>query len=142
MRRHIVSIVCVTLGAVVAAGCNSVGDCPSAPITAGGSCSTENLQCAYTLPASDDAGTPTSCICTMGTWACPSAPSGDDGGGDASAVGDSTVEAGGDAAPESAADAVAADANSEVGAEASIEASSNEAGIDASTDSAGDAGGG
>jgi hypothetical protein len=142
MRRHIVSIVCVTLGAVVAAGCNSVGDCPSAPVTAGGSCSTENLQCAYTLPASDDAGTPTSCICTMGTWACPSAPSGDDAGGDASAMDDSTVDEGGEAAAEAGAEAANGDANSDAGAEASIEASSNEAGIDASTDSAGDAGGG
>jgi hypothetical protein len=137
MRRAILSIVFSTLGVVVAAACNSVGDCPSSPITPGGSCSTENLQCAYTLPASDDAGTPTSCICTMGAWACPSASSGDDGGGDDSTGSDSSVDASVEAAEEAAAEAGMA--------EASFEASTPEggnAGMDVLAESAVDAGGG
>src|SRR5579863_205259 len=134
MRSVIVSIVCATLGVVVAAACNSVGDCPASPIVPGGSCSTENLQCAYTLPATDDAGTQTSCICTTGAWACPSASTGDDAaGGDSSSGDDSAMEASGEASAEAAVDAAVA--------ESSTDASSPETGVDAPAESAvGDSG--
>ncbi len=131
MRRVIITAVCTTLGAIVAAACNSVGDCPTLPIMPGGLCSSENLQCAYTLPAPDDAGTPTSCICTAGAWACPSASSGDDASGDDAMADWATAdEASGDGSAEASAEAQGA------------EAGNQDAGTDASAQSGADAGGG
>ena len=87
---------------LAATACNDVGTCPSADsIQPGGSCSGESLECAYTLqtasPACDgtmlEGGLGTSCVCTKGAWACPSAVAcpaaeagGDDGGGTQDAV--------------------------------------------------------
>jgi hypothetical protein len=71
----------VTLAALVAGACNNVGDCPSASaITPGGSCSGDNLECPYTLQSpsmacdgtSIDGGIATSCVCSGGSWTCPS----------------------------------------------------------------------
>jgi hypothetical protein len=97
------AILAVTMAALEGA-CNNVGDCPTAAsIAPGGACSGDNLECPYTLqspsPACDgtdvDGGLATSCVCTNGTWACPSPVScdaggtGDDGGGgDAETVAD------------------------------------------------------
>jgi hypothetical protein len=128
MRKALVSLVCAALGVVVAAACNSVGDCPSSSITPGGSCSSENLQCAYVLPASDDAGTPTSCTCMAGVWNCPSAGSGDDAASDDSTLVEATAEG-------------AAEASAEA-AETSNDASNQEAGTDGPAESSSDAGGG
>jgi hypothetical protein len=138
-------IVTALVGAFAAlAACNNVGDCP-ASITPGGSCSGNNLQCPYTLAASsgDDAGgTPTSCVCTDGTWSCPSPSSGDDGGDDAAEEtgSDSTVESGPDAeGPEVSSD-VAQDATAEASPEAAPEAASDaapEGSDEASSDAAG-----
>jgi hypothetical protein len=92
-------------GAGALGGCNDVGSCPApAAITPGGSCSGDSLECAYDLPSPSPAcdGTnttiPTSCVCTKGSWVCPSpvsceGGSGDDGGGDGAtgdALGDGT----------------------------------------------------
>ena len=91
--------------ALVALGCNDIGTCPSPDsITPGGSCSGDSLECPYTLqtasPACDgttvEGGLASSCVCTNGTWACPSPVScggagatGDDGTtGDDGATGD------------------------------------------------------
>jgi hypothetical protein len=95
MRARFLSVVCVVAAALLGA-CNEVGSCPGADtITPGGSCSGDNLQCAYTLqsasPACDgttvEGGLATSCVCTDGAWVCPSAvvcpATGDDGGGEA-----------------------------------------------------------
>ena len=80
--------------ALLLGACNDVGSCPAAQsVTPGGSCSGESLQCPYTMeslsPACDgttvEGGIETSCVCTDGTWACPSPVScgaADDGGGD------------------------------------------------------------
>lgn len=105
MRRAIFAawaLLAVALGA-----CNDVGDCPSASaITPGASCSGDSLECPYTLqslsPACDgttvDGGIATSCVCTKGSWVCPSPVScpasgtGDDAGGDASSGGDAGGE--------------------------------------------------
>jgi len=65
---------------VAAAACTEVGSCPPAEsITPGAACSGDQLECPYTLqtasPACDgttvDGGIATSCVCTSGTWACP-----------------------------------------------------------------------
>jgi len=106
-------------------GCNSgAGDCPAKEtITPGGACDDEHLQCAYDLPSASIAcdGTnavlATSCTCTKGVWACPSAvecpgsdaatsdedATGDDGATDAS--GDDAGDAAESAAPHDAAGA-------------------------------------
>jgi hypothetical protein len=127
-------IVTALVGAFAAlAACNNVGDCP-ASITPGGSCSGNNLQCPYTLAASsgDDAGgTATSCVCTDGTWVCPSASSGDDGGVDAA------EDAGSDSTVESGADAEGGDASPDVTPEATTE--SPEASPEAASEAAPDA---
>jgi hypothetical protein len=94
--------------------CNNVGDCPAALfVTPGGTCTSDNLQCPYTLqtdsPACDgttvDGGIATSCICTKGTWVCPSPVScggqggvTDDGGAESGDDG-SGADDGGDAGP-------------------------------------------
>jgi hypothetical protein len=135
-----VTVLVGTLGAF--GGCNNVGDCPAASsITPGGSCSGNNLQCPYTLPASsgdDGGGTPTSCVCTDGTWVCPSASTGDDGGTDAAedSASDSTVEGGGDASPDVAPEATI-EASPEASAEAAPDAPAEGSG-EASSDAAGD----
>jgi hypothetical protein len=95
--------------ALAAAACNDVGTCPATDsVVPGGSCSGESLECAYTLqtasPACDgtmvEGGIATSCVCTKGTWACPSAVScpAPPGGGSPDAAGDDGggQEAGGD----------------------------------------------
>jgi hypothetical protein len=66
---------------VLLAACNDVGDCPApSAIVPGGSCSGDSLECSYSLeslsPACDgttvDGGIATSCVCTKGSWSCPS----------------------------------------------------------------------
>jgi hypothetical protein len=75
--RSLFAAVLVAATALVA--CNDVGDCPGkSAIVPGGSCSGDNLECAYDLetpsPACDGTNTmlATSCICTKGVWVCPS----------------------------------------------------------------------
>jgi hypothetical protein len=72
---------CAFAVALAVAACNDVGTCPSADsVSPGAACSGESLECAYTLqtpsPACDgtmvEGGIATSCVCTQGTWACPS----------------------------------------------------------------------
>jgi hypothetical protein len=60
------------------AACNSLGDCPAAAeVVPGGTCSGDQLQCAYTLStqtaACDGVMTTvaTSCTCSGGSWVCP-----------------------------------------------------------------------
>ncbi len=121
------TLVSALLLLVPAGACNDVGDCPAAAsIRPCASCSGNDLQCPYTLPGGDDAGTETSCVCQGGTWSCPTA--GDDAGGD-----DATADDG--PSPEAS-----PEANPEASAEASPEASS-EAGTDASLDGAMEAAG-
>jgi hypothetical protein len=118
--------------AILLAACNNVGDCPaSSEIVQGGSCSGDSLACPYTLqslsPMCDgttvDGGIATSCVCTKGTWICPSPVSCSDGGeGGTLEVGDAAGEAS-DVAAE--ADDAAGDANDAAGE------SSDAAGVDA-----------
>ena len=93
--------------------CNSGNTtCPDkTAVVAGGSCSDENLQCAFdlTTPAVACDGTSavieTSCTCTDGTWACPSAVECDAGADPAEAgeeAGDDAGEEAGDDAGEEA----------------------------------------
>ena len=92
--------------AVAIAACNNVGTCPST-ITPGGSCSGDNLTCAYTIKSGSaacssiavDGSVATSCTCTSGAWVCPSC--GDDGGGGD----DAAVEAAPDAPAETSSEA-------------------------------------
>jgi len=91
----------------VEGACNNVGDCPSASsIHPGGSCNGDYLECPYTLQAPSlacdgtavEGGLETSCVCTKGTWACPSPVSceagpSDEGGGPPEV--DGAAEAGG-----------------------------------------------
>ncbi len=97
LRRAARRAATAALAAAAAAAllaCNNVGDCPAATdIVPGGSCSGDSLECPFTLQALDPAcdgtmaegGIMTSCVCTKGTWQCPSVTcpgaSGDDGGG-------------------------------------------------------------
>jgi hypothetical protein len=119
--------------AVLEGACNDVGDCPAAStIAPGGACSGNDLQCPYTLqtpsPACDgtevDGGLETSCICTKGTWACPSPVScgggGTDDGGPEAGV-DSTVGDGGagdDGGPETGVDSGVGDSGGDSAADA------------------------
>jgi hypothetical protein len=82
---------CVAL-AVVLGACNNVGTCPAAStITPGGSCSGDSLECPYTLQSPSAAcdgtdiegGLATSCVCTKGSWVCPSPVSCESGSGEA-----------------------------------------------------------
>jgi hypothetical protein len=122
----------VTLGIVAAVGvasltaftsvtaCNSGNTtCPDkTAVVAGGACSDENLQCAYDLstPAVACDGTSaiieTSCTCTDGTWACPSAVECDAGAADPGEAGDEAGDeaAAGDGGDEASPDEDAADA--------------------------------
>ena len=104
MRRILLPVACAAIAALLGA-CNDVGDCPApAGIVPGGSCSGDSLQCAYTLeslsPACDGTtvagGIATSCVCTQGSWSCPSPVSCPAAPGDAGDEG--ATEAGGDAA--------------------------------------------
>ncbi len=92
--RHAI-FAAMAAAAVALGACNDVGSCPAAAdVTPGGSCSGESLQCPYTVqslsPACDgtmaEGGLQTSCVCTSGSWVCPSPVScgstGDDGGDD------------------------------------------------------------
>jgi hypothetical protein len=105
MLGRLLATVLAVVAAAATGACNDVGTCPSPDsITPGGSCSGDSLECAYTLqtpsPACDgtdvEGGLATSCVCTKGSWVCPSAvvcPSaGDDGSmggdGDDGATGD------------------------------------------------------
>ena len=94
------------------------GTCPDkAAVVAGGSCSDKALQCAFdlTTPAVACDGTSTvietSCTCTDGTWACPSAVECDAGadhgeaGEEAGEEASTEADAGTDASTEDAADA-------------------------------------
>lgn len=123
----IIALIGTTMGA-----CNDQGDCPAKEsIVAGGACSGEELQCAYDLatPSAACDGTKTtlstSCICTSGVWACPSAfacetdaaaETGDDGGaetgddGSAETGDDGGTETGDDSGGEAGGDAGATDA--------------------------------
>jgi hypothetical protein len=123
------SIAGALVGAVtVAFACNSgVGSCPDkTAISAGASCSDDNLQCPYDLatpnPSCDGTNTTieTSCTCTSGTWVCPDAvecPAAEDGGDEAATDDDGgatddgavTDDGGGDGASDDAADAGDAD---------------------------------
>jgi hypothetical protein len=111
-----------TFSAVTA--CNSGGgSCPDkAGVVPGGSCSDDKLQCAFDLmtPAVACDGTTatieTSCTCTDGTWACPSAVECDSG---------TAEEAGEEAGSDEA---------------GSDEASTDDGGTEASTEDAADAG--
>ena len=84
--------------------CNSgTGDCPAKEtITPGGSCSDDNLQCAFDLatPSTACDGTNTtiasSCICTKGNWVCPDPVS----CGDAAPPPDETDGAGDEGSPD------------------------------------------
>jgi len=62
--------------------CNEMDDCPAAAaVVPDAACSSNSLQCAYSFQSLSVAcdGTSTtymsSCTCTSGTWACPSAVS-------------------------------------------------------------------
>jgi len=112
MRQVVFAVVCVAFAGLMAA-CNDVGTCPAASaVVPGGSCSGDMLACPYTLgslsPVCDgtnvDGGIATSCVCTNGSWVCPSpaacpgvpADGGDDGADaaiDSSGEGDSPGEA-------------------------------------------------
>jgi hypothetical protein len=90
------AVAALLLGVALGSGaCNDVGTCPAASaISNGGSCSGDNLECPFTLvtpsPACDGTTTqiPTSCVCTSGSWSCPSPvvcgepDAGEEGGGD------------------------------------------------------------
>ncbi len=131
-------------------GCNDVGDCPSASsITPGGACSTDNLECSYTLqtpsPTCDgttvEGGLATSCVCTKGTWVCPSAVScggGEDAGGEtrAEAGGEAEVETGIETGAENGVEA-GIETGAEIGVEAGIE-SGGEAGAESGSDGGSD----
>jgi len=91
--------------AVVIGACNNVGSCPAASaVTPGGACSGNSLECPYTLespsPACDgtdvEGGIATSCVCTDGTWACPSPVSCETGSGEDAAGDSNQGDAGGD----------------------------------------------
>lgn len=95
MKRFLTLVVPAAVAALLLLGiegaCNNVGDCPTAPIQPGGSCSGNNLQCPYVLQTPSaacdgtnvDGGVATSCICTSGSWVCPSPDSCEAGGDDA-----------------------------------------------------------
>jgi len=79
--RQISFAVAFAAVAVLVAACTDVGDCPAqAAIVPGGSCSGDSLECPFALqslsPACDgttvDGGIATSCVCTNGSWNCPS----------------------------------------------------------------------
>jgi hypothetical protein len=86
------AIAVVSLAAVLFAGaCNDVGKCPAvSEITPGAPCTGDNLECPFLLQTESLAcdGTPvegglaTSCVCTSGSWSCPSPISCEAGGGD------------------------------------------------------------
>jgi hypothetical protein len=94
-------LIAVAFGAFLAlamGACNSVGTCPAAgSIVNGGSCSGDMLECPYTLPSLSPAcdgtmvegGIQTSCVCTSGTWVCPSAVECEAGSGDDGSTPDS-----------------------------------------------------
>jgi len=120
-----VAVASLTAFTTVTACNNGTGTCPDkAGIVPGASCSDDTLQCAFDLmtPAVACDGTTTtietSCTCTDGTWACPSAVECDSGAAE---------EAGEEAGEE------------EAGEEAGEEASTDDGGTEASTDDAADA---
>ena len=94
------------------------GTCPDkAAVVPGASCSDETLQCAFdlTTPAVACDGTSTvietSCTCTDGTWACPSAVECDGGAAESEAGEEAGEEAGtDDGGTEASTDDDAADA--------------------------------
>lgn len=141
MKTHLAAALAL-LGVAVGA-CNNVGDCPSAAsITPGGSCSGDNLQCPYNLPASggdDGGGLATSCVCTGGTWSCPSEDGGAEDAGAEDASSDATLESGALDAPgneATTAEASEAQAEPEAASEASVDAPVDVAG-ETSTDAGG-----
>jgi hypothetical protein len=96
--KRILAFVFPTAILAVEGACNNVGDCPSASsVHPGGSCNGDYLECPYSLQTPSlacdgtavEGGLDTSCICTKGTWACPSPVSCEDGGSSASETGDS-----------------------------------------------------
>jgi hypothetical protein len=117
-----VAVASLTAFTAVTACNNGTGSCPDkAAVVPGASCSDDNLQCAFdlTTPAVACDGTSTtietSCTCTDGTWACPSAVECDSG-------------------------AVEEEAGEEAGSEeAGEEASTDDGGTEASTEDAADA---
>jgi hypothetical protein len=68
----------LAISAPMACNQSETADCPTGTIQPGGSCSDDQLQCAYSLstPSAACDGTstviPSSCTCTSGSWACPS----------------------------------------------------------------------
>ena len=103
MKRII--LLAVAAVGVLLGGCNDVGSCPSASaIVPGGSCTGDSLECPYVMespsPACDgttaEGGLATSCVCSSGTWSCPSPvtcdSTGDDGGDDGGGGGDAASE--------------------------------------------------
>lgn len=122
MKAVIAAVLCVS-AALAAGACNDVGTCPAeTAVVPNGSCSGDNLECPYTLPPASltceqgpvEGGIETSCVCTSGSWSCPSpCDGGGNGGGDdasGDAGGDSGTVADAPALDGPAADAPAADA--------------------------------
>lgn len=100
------SLVAVLSVGVAAGACNDIADCPSPKgIRPNASCSGDQLQCPYDLPASDGTTTATSCTCSSGSWSCPS-----ESADDASAGGDD-----GPAAPDGGAAADSASPSPDAG---------------------------
>ena len=76
----------VAAGFVLVLGCTDLSsECAKATPTPDGDCTSDNLQCPFELDQPNCDGTSTaietSCTCTSGAWACPSAvPCADDSG--------------------------------------------------------------
>jgi hypothetical protein len=116
------AIVVGIAGATVA--CNDTGTCPAtANVQPGGSCDSDDLQCAYTLstPSAACDGTSTtiatSCVCSHGTWTCPSPYACEAGGGEGGPGDDGGDAASGDDGGDAASGDDGGDAANDVGAD-------------------------